>query len=130
LIIGNSNIFIFTWSGFLIPAIFVSKVFARKRIRGVKRATLGTLAGVGSTLFFFLWTNFGVWLLSTMYPKTISGLLLCYVRALPFLRMQTISTLIFVPAGFFLVEIAKKYHFEERLLKIFTSKSQLRFVKD
>lgn len=38
---------------------------------------------VGS-LFFFLVTNFAVWLGGTMYPMTFEGLFLCYAAALPF----------------------------------------------
>jgi hypothetical protein len=38
---------------------------------------------IGS-LFFFLVTNFAVWLGGTMYPMTLEGLFLCYAAALPF----------------------------------------------
>jgi hypothetical protein len=33
---------------------------------------------------FFLLSNFHVWLGSTMYPQTLTGLLACYVAAIPF----------------------------------------------
>jgi hypothetical protein len=36
-----------------------------------------------STLFFLV-TNLAVWIDSAMYPRTLSGLLLCYEAALPF----------------------------------------------
>ncbi len=39
----------------------------------------------GSVLFFVL-TNFGVWAVGTFYPKTMSGLVTCYVVAIPFFR--------------------------------------------
>ena len=107
LIIGNTNIFIFTWSGFLIPALVSAGVFKNFKARGLKKAGLGTLAGVGANLFFYFWTNFGVWLLSGMYPKTASGLLMSYFYALPFLKNQLISTLVFVPLLFAVIEIAK-----------------------
>ena len=42
-----------------------------------------TISVVGS-LFFFLVTNFAVWLSGTMYPMTLEGLFLCYAAALPF----------------------------------------------
>lgn len=106
LIIGNSNIFTFTWSGFLIPAFITSGIFSKQKLSGVRHVSLGTISGISSTAFFFLWTNFGVWLLSSMYPKTQAGLLMSYINALPFLRLQAISTLIFVPLGFLLTEAA------------------------
>jgi hypothetical protein len=39
---------------------------------------------LASSTIFFLTTNFGVWLLFDMYPKTIHGLINCYIMAIPF----------------------------------------------
>jgi len=112
IVIGNSNIFLFTWSGFLIPAILaggiIKKLTTHYSLRTAKNIfTCFTLlvTGLSSNIFFYLWTNFGVWYLGTMYPKTIAGLLSSYINALPFLRYQMISTLIFVPAGFLFTEL-------------------------
>jgi hypothetical protein len=44
------------------------------------------LAAVGTGVLFFLITNLGVWILSTMYPHTAQGLLACYAAAIPFYR--------------------------------------------
>jgi len=55
---------------------------------------LGTMA-IGGSLWFYLITNFAVWSMSSMYPKTIEGILSCYVLALPFLASTLISTLLF-----------------------------------
>lgn len=100
LIIGNTNIFVFTWSGFLIP-LLISKLVINKKLffKNQKYDLLaaGLVGGIVSTLFFFLWTNFGVVLLTEMYPKTISGLISSYINALPFLRMQLAGNLIFAP---------------------------------
>ena len=41
-------------------------------------------AALGSSVLFFVVTNFTVWAAGTMYPKTIDGLLLCYTAAIPF----------------------------------------------
>lgn len=48
----------------------------------------------GSVLFYVV-TNFGVWLMGTMYTKDISGLLQSYVYAIPFFRATLIGDLIF-----------------------------------
>ena len=108
-ILGTTSIFLFTWSGFLIPAFLASFIFKKKKASGSGKVALGTLAGIGSTLFFFLWTNFGVWALDVwgMYSRDLSGLMMSYINGLPFLRLQAISTLLFVPSGFAIVEIAK-----------------------
>lgn len=122
LVIGNTNILIFTWSGFLIPAFILGRVFKTFKLSGLKKVGLGTLTGVGANLFFYLWTNFGVWLLGNMYPKTLIGLSISYINALPFLKMQLIGTLIFVPLGFAVLEalysFKKSPNFEKFVLGI------------
>jgi hypothetical protein len=49
---------------------------------------------MGSLLFFIV-SNFGVWLGSVVYPKTIAGLIECYTMALPFFRNSLLSNVIF-----------------------------------
>src|SRR3989344_9233188 len=56
LILGNTNIFIFTWTGFLIPAILLPSMFKNKQ----NKIFTGTVFGVSTSLFFYFWTNFGV----------------------------------------------------------------------
>jgi hypothetical protein len=43
-----------------------------------------TFAAVWSGILFFLISNFGVWMLSSFYPKTLAGLGACYWIAIPF----------------------------------------------
>ena len=42
------------------------------------------VATLGGSLLFFLVTNFGVWIISGFYEKSIAGLFTCYTMALPF----------------------------------------------
>lgn len=46
--------------------------------------------GLGGAVFFFLVTNFVVWLGldHPMYPRTVDGLVACYVAAIPFFQNQ------------------------------------------
>lgn len=103
ILIGNSNIFLFTWSGLILP-IFAINIFKNLKINNIFS---GTLAGVSSNIFFFFWTNFGVWALDSwgMYPNTALGLISSFVNGLPFLKYQLTSTLFFVPIGFLLYEV-------------------------
>jgi hypothetical protein len=54
--------------------------YLRKR---VQRQTIMVASLVGSLIFFFV-TNFGVWISSGMYPLNSSGLVTCYIQAIPF----------------------------------------------
>lgn len=103
LLIGNSNIFVFTWSGFILPILAIN-IFKNLKVNNVLS---GTLAGISFNLFFFFWTNFGVWALDSwgMYPNTALGLIQSYINGLPFLKYQLTSTLFFVPIGFLIYEV-------------------------
>jgi hypothetical protein len=53
-----------------------------------------------ASLQFFIVTNFGSWLGSPVYPKTVVGLIECYVAAIPWFAPSLISYLVFVPVLF------------------------------
>ncbi len=53
---------------------------ARRRLLAIAGATLA------SSIIFFVITNLGVWIFGSLYPKTIEGLLACYVAAIPFFQ--------------------------------------------
>ena len=102
LLLGNSSIYLFTWSAWI--AIGVLSMFLRG-VRYKKGRTVAYATGwsVGTTCVFFLWTNFGVWL-EGWYGPTITGLFLSYYRGIPFLLNQLAGNLLFVPLFFLITE--------------------------
>jgi hypothetical protein len=71
-----------------LPLIFV--YFFSRKINSIGIVNLFI-----ASLIFFLTSNFGVWILSNWYPKSFTGLLMCYEAALPFFRNTLLSTLLF-----------------------------------
>ena len=57
-------------------------------------------ASLAGSVSFFLLSNFAVWAVWNMYPKTASGLATCYVAGLPFFRNAVVSDLFFAAAFF------------------------------
>ena len=86
LIIGFHSTMLFT-SGSVILIGLISEYF--------NKSIFARICGVlmGSLIFFFL-SNFGVWL-GGFYGYTFSGLLSCYILALPFFGYTVLSSLIF-----------------------------------
>jgi len=80
---------IFTYTGFL--AIVLVATFQKQA--GYSSLILGALVG---TLGFWTWTNFGVWLVSGIYPHTSTGLGTCFFAALPFLRNSLAGSLVWM----------------------------------
>ncbi|MBI4054755.1 MAG: hypothetical protein HY402_01325 [Elusimicrobia bacterium] len=89
----------FVYLGFALTA------FMGRQLRGHKRPAplLGGIAG--SSLLFYLLTNFGVWLTASLYPQNLPGLLACYTAAIPFFRNSLLGDLFFAAALFGLQEL-------------------------
>ena len=62
-------------------------------------------ASLLSSLQFFVLSDFPVWLFGTYYPHTFSGLVACYVAAIPFLGRMLLGDLFFAAAIFGLYAI-------------------------
>ncbi len=84
---------------YLSLALVATTGFALRGERSWKRVAG---AGLASSVGFFVITNFGVWAFGDglLYPKTLSGLVDCYVRAIPFFRNTLISMAVFLPLLF------------------------------
>lgn len=67
---------------------------------------------IASSMLFFAITNFGVWLIDPLYPRTFSGLGACYLAAIPFLGNQILGDLTY---GFALFGV---FSFVERLAPV------------
>ena len=55
---------------------------------------------ISSSLVFFVISNFGVFVTSSVYSKDLNGLLLCYTAAVPFF-LGTLSSSIIYTFSFF-----------------------------
>lgn len=108
--LGNTRIFLFTWSAFLVIATASTVLRRYKAQREERFLVLPAIAGIysmGGALFFYAWTNFGVWLISGMYAPTLQGLLMSYYMALPFLKWHLLSNIVIMPVGFVAAEAAR-----------------------
>ena len=76
--LGFHGMMIWVYSSLIIISMF--GILLKNRIT-MKNCIIATLSG---SLLFFLVTNFGVWIMSGFYEKSLSGLLTCYSMALPF----------------------------------------------
>lgn len=90
----------FTYSGFLVVTCFGSKI---------QKITVGRGYGylLSVSFLFWLWTNFGTWLVSGLYPTTGTGLVACYIAALPFLGNQLLGDVLWLGALFAALGVIK-----------------------
>jgi len=85
------------WQNYLlIASITVIGFFINKN--RISQIFIGSLAGA---IYFFLISNLMVWIgggwdiNNQPYPRSFSGLMLCYSEALPFFKWSVLSTLLF-----------------------------------
>lgn len=85
-----------TWDQGVVWAWYLGACCIGLLLRGrVKPLYVGASA-LGSSISFFLVSNFAVWLAGNIvYPKTFAGLGACYVAGIPFFRNDMVSTLLF-----------------------------------
>ena len=99
-----SNILFVYLSLFLITFIFykISKKINFKNL---------FIYGFGSSVIFFIISNFGVWALgspainSIPYEKNLEGLIQCYIVAIPFFKNTFASTLIFTYPAIYIYKL-------------------------
>lgn len=94
---------IFTYSGFLMITL-CSVHFIR-----ANTSFLNVFIFTGfSSIFFWVWTNFGTWLTTSIYPHNLHGFIICYLAAIPFLRNALLGDLIWVSALSMLLTISPR----------------------
>ena len=101
LVIG---IYSYAWMVYLSFALIVLLGIVMLKKINVKNLIVASLS---ASISFFVITNFGVWALGTLYPKTPAGLMESYIAAIPFLQYSLIGDLFFVGLMFGVYELIK-----------------------
>lgn len=66
-----------------------------------KNTALNTIkTSIFSSVLFYIITNFGVWMSAGLYPHTTTGLINCYIAAIPFFKNTLAGDLIFTSVIF------------------------------
>ena len=90
LIIGFHNGMLSVYLSFVI-IVGIGIMLSRKiKVKNIISASLF------SSVLFFVLTNFQMWIQSPLYAKNISGLITCYVAAIPFFHHTVLGDLFFV----------------------------------
>jgi hypothetical protein len=84
----------FTFMPFVYLSIVVNVLIGRRLTRTESPLLIGSAAVLASMQFFVV-TNFGVWLGSSLYPRTLAGLVACYGAGLFYYLPTLISYLLF-----------------------------------
>lgn len=93
---------------FVYASFFITMVIGRQFGMQEKKSTENVIRGmtvvflsVINSVLFYLVTNFGVWMMTSMYQHNASGLLQSYAMALPFFRNTIVGDLFYNTIFFF-----------------------------
>ena len=107
LFIGFYENMIFVYVSLLLITLVFHKISKKINFKNL------FIYGFAGSLIFFLVSNFGVWALGSFgvndlpYEKSLTGLIECYILAIPFFGNTFLSTIIFAyPAIFFYKSLA------------------------
>ncbi len=87
--LGLHPLIMFTWGSFVLIALLSSFRFKSISVLSVVGGSLG------ASVLFYVVTNFGVWIEGRLYAPTFSGLINCYVNALPFFRNTLLGDMVY-----------------------------------
>lgn len=102
----------FHWTAYIPTWIWYAAAIALGQILLGARTTFPRLAAavvLGPTSFFLI-SNFAVWAGGNMYPHSFSGLIACYVAALPFYGNDVASTVIVAGLAFGIPALLRRWN--------------------
>jgi Family of unknown function (DUF6580) len=94
----------FTWDQLVVWAWYAAVLMLGTRLRENRKPLWIMASALGSSVAFYLLSNFAVWASFNMYPKTLAGLMTCYTLAIPFFKPSLIGDLLFT-AGMFAMPV-------------------------
>jgi hypothetical protein len=106
MIVSDLVIGLYDWRVLLSVYISIGLIGLLSASMATKSMSSHFFSVIGSSLLFFIVTNFTVWLTSPWYEKSLSGLLYAYQLGLPFYRSMLIGDLLFTPIVLCAVHLA------------------------
>jgi hypothetical protein len=88
---------------------FAFTVCLGRWLRGRRSPLAIALATVRGSVVFFVVTNLGVWLVGDLYPRTLDGLVTCYIAAVPFFRNTLVGDAFYTVVLFGGFALAQRY---------------------
>ena len=88
------------WDELIIWAWYGAMLWLGTRLRENARPLPVLGAALTGSVSFFVISNFAVWISTTLYPRTLEGLITCYAMAIPFFRKAITGDVLFTATMF------------------------------
>jgi len=111
LYLGIYSSMIFVYAAYISIALLSPIMMKKMNTKSI------VLSSIVSPSIFFIVSNFGVWLMGSMYTFNLSGLIACYIAGIPFFDESLISTVLFALTIFSIMKFIPKETKEIILIK-------------
>lgn len=108
--LGFHSDMVFVYASFLLIGFLGIRLKHHKNIKNIFLTT------IFSSILFFIVTNFGVWLMTNLYPKNAPGLIEAFILAIPFFKNTLMGDLLFTASFFTVFEVFKAKILKETLV--------------
>ncbi len=109
LVLGDIALGLFPYEGMVwVYGAALGIVLVGRALRRRSGAAWTIAAALAGGALFYVVSNFGVWAAGTLYPRTLAGLIDCYVAAIPFYRNQVAGDLVYVSSLFGALALARR----------------------
>jgi hypothetical protein len=98
----------FTWDHLVSWAWYAAVLALGTRLGSRAKPVWIMASALASSVLFYLASNFAVWAVWNMYPKTVAGLMASYTLALPFFERAVTGDLLYT-ALFFALPVALRH---------------------
>jgi hypothetical protein len=110
--LGFHSDMLFVYSSFLLIGLLGMRLKSHRNFKNIVMTT------IFSSIFFFIITNFGVWLMTDLYPKNTRGLytrglLESFILAIPFFKNTIMGDLLFTGVFFAAFEFFRAQLFKK-----------------
>ena len=100
----------FTWDTLITWVWYAAILWLGTNLREKAGFWRVVVAAAASSVSFFIVSNFAVWAVWKMYPKTLSGLAAAYDAGIPFFRHEVAGDLLFTAAMFGMPVLIQAIH--------------------
>jgi Family of unknown function (DUF6580) len=92
--------YVFSWDQLVIWAWYAAILWLGTNLRENSKPVRVIGAALGSSVSFFVISNFAVWAAADLYPRTLGGLTACYAAGVPFFRNAIEGDMLFTISFF------------------------------
>lgn len=108
--LGFHSTMIFVYVGMLLGVLIAARSvnWLSQSRNTFSRVVKSASTSLFASAVFFAISNFGVWVMGGLYPRSLDGLIQCYVMAVPFFQQSLLTDVVFGTVFLYSIDLARR----------------------